>query len=376
MSETDDKEQPSGQAPEESDSLKGAGLSSDSNQPELAKIGRDGFQPIHLSLEGNASQPENLGALSFPLLSAERVGDQGTQSFPLYPDQSIPAEPTPIFHSWSQPYIPAPTRHPNLGDLSLLSLFAFFALLGASLLTRSALYFHLFGITSAKKAITDIHYTLGSQVALYLLTFLACLLFFPLVWHKGFFAGLQWNGTTAFQQRKRLFGMATVCFVLALTNGILLPGPTDTPIDKIFRAPGAAWLLFGFGVTLAPFFEEILFRGFLLPTVCTAYDWIAEKATGEPAKALDPNGHPQWSITGMAVGSVLTSVPFALMHAEQTGHAIGPFLLLVCVSLVLCWARLSARSLAASVLVHAFYNLLLFALMLLGTGGFQHLDKM
>jgi hypothetical protein len=64
------------------------------------------------------------------------------------------------------------------------------------------------------------------------------------------------------------------------------------------------------------------------------------------------------------------------MHAEQTGYSIGPFLLLLCVSLVLCWARLSTRSLAASVLVHACYNFMLFFFMLLGTGGFQHLDKM
>jgi hypothetical protein len=64
------------------------------------------------------------------------------------------------------------------------------------------------------------------------------------------------------------------------------------------------------------------------------------------------------------------------MHAEQTARALGPFLLLVTVSLVLCWVRLSARSLAASVLVHASYNLLLFSLMLLGTGGFRHLDKL
>jgi uncharacterized protein len=78
----------------------------------------------------------------------------------------------------------------------------------------------------------------------------------------------------------------------------------------------------------------------------------------------------------MAVASILTSIPFALMHAEQTGYSLGPFLLLVCVSLVLCWARLSTRSLAASVFVHASYNCLLFSFMLLGTEGFRHLDKM
>jgi membrane protease YdiL (CAAX protease family) len=78
----------------------------------------------------------------------------------------------------------------------------------------------------------------------------------------------------------------------------------------------------------------------------------------------------------MVLASITTSIPFALMHAEQTAWSLGPFLLLVAVSLVLCWARLAARSLAASVLVHACYNLLLFSLMLLGTGGFRHLDKM
>jgi membrane protease YdiL (CAAX protease family) len=78
----------------------------------------------------------------------------------------------------------------------------------------------------------------------------------------------------------------------------------------------------------------------------------------------------------MVVSSILTSVPFALMHAEQTGYSLGPFVLLISVSMVLCWARLSTRSLAASVFVHASYNCLLFSLMLVGTGGFQHLDKM
>jgi uncharacterized protein len=64
------------------------------------------------------------------------------------------------------------------------------------------------------------------------------------------------------------------------------------------------------------------------------------------------------------------------MHAEQTGKAIGPFLLLVGVSIALCGVRLGTRSLASSVLVHACYNFLLFSLMLVASGGFRHLDKM
>ena len=78
----------------------------------------------------------------------------------------------------------------------------------------------------------------------------------------------------------------------------------------------------------------------------------------------------------MVVASIFTSLPFAGIHAQQQGRSLGPFLLLIVVSLVLCAVRLKTRSLASSVLVHATYNFMLFTLMLIGTGGFRHLDKM
>jgi hypothetical protein len=187
---------------------------------------------------------------------------------------------------------------------------------------------------------------------------------------------VQWNAATAVRLRWRLASAAVVCFLLALLSGELFPGPTNAPIEKIFKTPGAAWLLFAFGVTFAPFFEETIFRGFLLPSLCTAYDWLSERTAHEPVRSLGPNGHPQWSLPAMVVGSLLTSLPFAAMHAEQTGYALGPFFLLVGVSLVLCFARLATRSLAASVFVHACYNFLLFSLMLAASDGFRHLDKM
>jgi membrane protease YdiL (CAAX protease family) len=333
-------------------------------------------QPV---LKSNANNLEDadaeLVAMGFapyisPAQSVEALSREGNFLAPLT------AEREPLFQSNLRPKYIFPARIPHLGHLCLLAVMALFGLLGASLLTRSALYFHLFGVSSVKQAVEDFRYTLGSQTAFYLLTFLAGIVFFPLVWGKGFFAGVQWNAASAKAQRGRLIAAAVACFALAMVDGMLLPGPDDTPIDKVLRSPDAAWLLFAFGVTLAPFFEEIAFRGFLLPTLCTAYDWFSEQSSGQPARLLGPNGHPRWSIPAMISGSILTSVPFTLMHAEQTGYSIGPFLLLLLVSLVLCWARLSTRSLAASVLVHACYNFMLFSFMLLGTGGFRHLDKM
>lgn len=340
--------------------------------------------------EQDPNAPENLSSTSekpFP-----EVGSMATSQTESSPEGVHPLEPmhpdlaqmpgdgllleSPIFESWYLPENPPSVRIPHLGHLALLAALVFLGAVGSLLFTGSALHFHLFGVSTLQQANTDIHYTLGSEAILYLLTFVGCLVVFPYVWQKSFFEGIHWQGARAWRARRRLFAAAFLCFLLALLNGILMPGPTDTPIDKIFRIPGAAWLLFGFGITFAPFFEEILFRGFLLPALSTAFDWILERTTHSIPRPLDENGHPEWSFPAMAIASFATSVPFALMHAEQTGHALGPFLLLVCVSLVLCWARLSTRSLAASVAVHACYNFLLFSLMLLGTGGFRHLEKM
>jgi membrane protease YdiL (CAAX protease family) len=268
------------------------------------------------------------------------------------------------------------SRIPNMGHVGILALIAVCGLFGASLAARAALEMHLFGVTTVAQAAGDIHYTLGAEAILYLLTFAGSLLIFPVLWHKGFFAGLQWRGGTALALRRRLVSAAMICFLLALANGILIPGPENAPIDRLFRTPGAAWLLFVFGVTAAPFFEELAFRGFLLPAFCTAFDWMRERWEGLPAGSLDENGHPVWSQPAMGAAAVLTSVLFALLHGDQTGYAVGPFLLLVCVSLVLSWARLGTRSLAASVVVHACYNFILFSFMFLGTSGFRHLDKM
>jgi membrane protease YdiL (CAAX protease family) len=171
-------------------------------------------------------------------------------------------------------------------------------------------------------------------------------------------------------------GTAVFCLLLAIVDGKLMPGPENAPIDEAFRKPEAAWFMVFFGILLAPFFEEMLFRGFLVPAFCTAYDWCAERITKRPAPWPDEDGKTVWTMPAMVTGSILVSIPFAMMHGAQTGYSLGPFLLLFCVSLVLCWVRLSLRSLAASTLVHASYNLLLFAIMIAGTDGFRHLDKL
>jgi len=287
------------------------------------------------------------------------------------------AELPQLFQSFAQPVVRPHARIPHFGHLGLLAL-----LLGVSFICTGAVFalasyfLHIGASALAHAAATNVPLMLGSEAILYLITFGLSLLVFPFFWHERFFKGLQWRGSVALRRFWPLAATALGCAGLAALDGILMPGPSNAPIDKLFSAPGAAWLMFAFGTTLAPFFEEMFFRGFLLPALCTAWDWSTQKLTHRSAPPLDANGHPQWSLPAMAVASVLTSLPFALLHVDQQGHALGPFLLLIVVSLVLCTVRLKTRSLAASTLVHACYNFIIFSLALIGTGGFRHFDKM
>jgi membrane protease YdiL (CAAX protease family) len=210
----------------------------------------------------------------------------------LPPAAQIPDDSLELFQAWSQLEIAPPARIPHLGHLCLLAAFALVGFVCATLAMMAAVHFHLFGATSMTKAATDVHYILGSETIIYLITLTGCLLLFPLLWNKSFFAGIQWHGAAALDWR--LPATAVGCFVLAALDEAFLPGPNHAPIEDVFRSPGAAWLMFAFGVTFAPFFEEIAFRGFLLPSLATAWDWAIEKSTGKPAPPLDANGQPSF----------------------------------------------------------------------------------
>jgi hypothetical protein len=336
------------------------------NDPHENQPGRD--DPAASDRQDSLSEEEILKALH----------ERFPYDVPEYVEPEEPVAPARTVHPYWPELEPLPTgpRTPNFGDVGMLGTLLIVGFLGSGMLARAALHFHLWGLATAQQAANDIHYTIGTIAAIYVIGFGFALILFPLVWRRGFFTALQWNAASASQRIVPLLGAAGACFVLALVDEAILPGPAKAPIDQLFDSRAAAWVLFGFGVTVAPFFEELIFRGFLLPALCTAFDWTVERATRIPPPPLDPEGYPRWSLGAMAFASFATSIPFALMHAEQTAWSLGPFLLLVCVSLVLCWARLASRSLAASVLVHAAYNFMLFSLMLWGTGGFRHLDNM
>jgi len=276
----------------------------------------------------------------------------------------------------SHPVYPLITRTPNFADLlvfALMLLVGFLAMLGAA---AAAAHYHWFGLTNLSQMQSNTRFALGTEAVLYGVTLACSIPIFRIAWRKPLLEGLHWRFGVAWRLRLRLAGVAVLCNIIAMLGNAVLPFPQHAPIDKMFSTTSDAWLLMAFGVTVAPFFEELIFRGFLLPAIATAWDWTVEKLTHRLPRPLDLESHPVWSPGAQIFAALVVSAPFALMHAEQVGNSWGPVLLLYVVSLILCAVRLRTRSLACSTLVHACYNFMLFAVMFVETDAFRHLDKM
>jgi membrane protease YdiL (CAAX protease family) len=122
--------------------------------------------------------------------------------------------------------------------------------------------------------------------------------------------------------------------------------PKSLPINEFFRDRQSAFLLAGFGTLVAPFVEELVFRGFLYPAFAR---WIRRV----PA-------------------IVVTAAGFTLLHGSQLAYAWAPLSILFVVGLVLTCARVITKSVAFTVLLHMGYNFTLFVQVFIGTQGFRN----
>jgi len=214
----------------------------------------------------------------------------------------------------------------------------------------------------------------------YVITLVAAKFIFPLIWTRSFLDGISWNAAAA--SPLLALGGLLLGFASQATES-LLPIPKDVPFDQFFHSAPIVWSLVLFGTLIAPLFEEIVFRGFLLPAIAIAVDWFRLQRTPEAAEAWRSSASPDLaspdsaslSTFALVIASILSSLAFALIHAPQLGYSWPAVSLLAVVALILAYIRLKTRSVAASTLVHAFYNLSVFVTLFISTGGFSHLEK-
>lgn len=269
------------------------------------------------------------------------------------------------------PQPPPPRLIPNLGHVLVFILLLIPALIGGYLVALFSIYAthpHVPLRSLMEQIGRNVIFAISLQAAIYIVLWALAALVFTLWWDRPFAKGIHWNAATAAHWSVGLACLGVATGLGITLAGNFLPMPKAPPIlEDLTKSAAGAWTLMAFGVTLAPLTEELAFRGFLLPSLVNACRWLERRHIVSDATVRT---------FGIPIAIVLTSIPFALMHAQQVSDSWGPVLLIGCVSIILCIIRLATDSVAAGVVVHCAYNLTLFSGLLIQTDWFRHLDKL
>jgi uncharacterized protein len=301
-----------------------------------------------------------------------RAGVRQNRNRPLSNDLEILS--TPEVPDGLPPPAP-PRRIPNFGHTVLFFTVAIIVLLLTSFSVFAlAMSLHLLGKETPEQLLREPRLLIPTMAVGYLVAGAIVWALFTYLWQRSFAQALHWNFVAVRVRWGRLLagGIALSLVVQFLSN--FLPIPKTLPIDDFFRTPSDVWMVALFGTFMAPVFEELAFRGFLLPSIASAWDWLRGQQR-ELENGAGSDRDPRWSIPALIASCTVTSVAFALVHADQLAHAWAPLSVLFAVSLVLCGVRLWTQSLAASTFIHATYNGTIFTILFFATGGFRHLDK-
>lgn len=254
--------------------------------------------------------------------------------------EQLPVQPAP------RPWPLAPEPEPVFGLLEVF--FAFVGMLLAVIVcgALAVVIAHHVGSLSQVRPVDlekDPRVLLPAQLAAYLLVFGTLWRLFAHHFRIGFFRALSWCWP---RHWPRFLAGGILLAVTVQIAAHYLPQPPELPIDKMLRSGSDAWLMSAFGVFIAPFVEEVLFRGMLFPA-------LTRRA-------------------GLAFSLVATSLLFGAIHAQQLAGAWVAICCIMLVGGVLTVVRWHFRSLACSTLVHVGYNGALFVALFVETRGFTH----
>lgn len=117
--------------------------------------------------------------------------------------------------------------------------------------------------------------------------------------------------------------------------GVALRAPAEPVIQDLMTDKLSIGLVILFGSLIGPVFEELAFRGFLLPLLADSLgDWA---------------------------GILLTATPFALLHGAQYHWSWQSILIVGLAGVVFGYARVKTGSTLAAALIHIGYNVTFFA---------------
>jgi membrane protease YdiL (CAAX protease family) len=257
--------------------------------------------------------------------------------------------------SASQPYLtppiaPPPSKDPpwSIEDLVAFILFAFLSFIFANVMAvglfsvlRRRFDWHL----SLEQAFAQARWVVSMQTGWEILWLFFIYFTVNVKYRRRFWEALKWVRAPG-NPAAYLAGGAAVAFAAQFIFN-LLPSHKELPIERLFSGPESAYLLAFFGVLVAPFVEELVFRGFFYP--------VFER---------------MW---GLWAAVALTALLFAAIHVPQLSGGWEEITSIFIVGVAFSYCRGKTRSLKASYLMHLAYNTALFVSLYFSTDRFRML---
>lgn len=193
---------------------------------------------------------------------------------------------------------------------------------------------------------TNVIFLLSIQLVWYLLL-LAYIYFFITWYYKASFLGaLKWKGLSAHHTIRYLLGGTALALVVMVVPP-LLPQGKSFPFEKLFNSPASAYAIAVFAVVVAPFMEELLFRGLLFAF-------------------FEKHG-------GLTAAIVATAILFAGLHIPEYWGAWNNVVMILVVGFAFSVVRGLTGSVTPCFVLHLAYNGSQMLLLFLQT---QHFHRM
>jgi uncharacterized protein len=238
-------------------------------------------------------------------------------------------------------------------DLGLLAVIAVSGIVALGLLIIGA--FQIAGITRVQFEHSAKDQALASILGVFLLS-LFLLLYLALQlrirFDAPFWRTLRWRPFDSGSVRPRIAYLGFILsgfllsMVIAFISSAFAP-KNKMPIEQFLQDRQSAILLLVMSVTLAPLFEETIFRGYIYPVVARSF--------------------------GVVPGVIFTGLIFGLLHASQLGGNVPQVALLAAVGIVFTAVRAKTGSVLPGFLVHVSYNSFISIAFLIGSHGLRHM---
>jgi membrane protease YdiL (CAAX protease family) len=138
-----------------------------------------------------------------------------------------------------------------------------------------------------------------------------------------------------------LISLGATLAISVLIVSSFFPAGEPPPIEKLLSSTSAVYVFALFGIAAAPFFEEVIFRGFLFKVL--------------------------FELKGAGTAVSVTAILFAVLHLPQLWGSWAGVALIFVVGYVLSLVRWRSNSLIPSFIIHTAYNAMLFGVFALST---------